>query len=83
MSSQSISPDPSFRPGSDPSPSPSPSESETVTLPGAGETRVVPPGTDIAASPQPVVIQPDLPSPEEDDAPDDKDRKAAPPPPSR
>jgi hypothetical protein len=76
--------DPSFRPGADPVPTPpSAPERESVTLPGAGNTQVVPPGTDIEAQPgadgkpRPVVIQPDLPDPEEDAVNDEKDRKAA------
>jgi hypothetical protein len=74
--------DPSFRPGADPAPTTAP-EKESVTLPGAGKTEVVPPGTDIQAQPgadgkpRPVVIKPDIPEPDQDELNEEKDRKAA------
>jgi hypothetical protein len=81
ISSTNPSTDPSFRPGADPVPSAP--DRESVTLPGAGNTQVVPPGTDIEAQPgadgkpRPVVIKPDLPDEDEDAINDEKDRKAA------
>ena len=54
-----------MRPGADPAPQ-APGGRENTTIPGAGEVEMVPPGTDIQATPgpdgkpRPVVIKPDI-----------------------